>query len=493
MKHIATVVGLGVSGAGAARLLRRKGWEVRVTEGIDTPEVRRRIQELEGIGHIKFEAGRHTRDFIEGSSLVITSPGVKDNAMPLIWARKLGIPVIDEIELGYRFCPCRIVAVTGTNGKSTTTTLIGEIFKAAKKDVIVCGNIGVSFCQEVLRAKRNSVIVLEISSFQLQRTVKFRPYVSLFLNISQNHLDRHKDFKEYLSAKLNIFKNQKKSDWAILNHDDKNLKYLDRHIKSRILYFGGSTALAMALAKGGQTIAPWLIGGQTLPCRQAGMALWPTDADGACLKEGFIYLVRRGKPHKFISVDEIALKGGHNARNAMAAILTAEIFKVPPHVTAAVLRKFKGLEHRWEHVADIDGVKFINDSKATTVDAAMWAIRSFKEPVILIAGGRDKGSDFTVLKSLIEERVKHLILIGEAKAKIRTQLLGSAPIHEVDSLDRAVSLGLHLARKGEAVLLSPMCASFDMFKNFEDRGECFKKAVRSLKKERSGAELCKVQ
>ncbi len=468
MKHIATVVGLGVSGAGAVNLLRKKGWEVKVTENMDTPEVRQRVKELENIGHIKFETGRHTRDFIEGSSLVITSPGVKNNAMPLVWAKELGIPVIDEIELGYRFCPCRIVAVTGTNGKSTTTTLIGGIFKAAKKDVIVCGNIGVSFCQEVLRAKRNSVLVLEISSFQLQRTVKFRPYISLFLNISQNHLDRHRDFKEYLNAKLNIFKKQNKSDWAILNHDDKNLKYLDRHINSRILYFGNSMAGA-----------------------------------GAYLKEGVIYLVHRGKPHKFISVNEIALKGEHNARNAMAAILAAEIFKIPPHVIVAVLRKFKGLEHRCERVADIEGVRFINDSKATTVEATMCAIRSFKEPVILIAGGRDKGSDFTVLKPLVGERVKHLILIGEAKAKIRTQLLGSAPIHEVDSLDRAVSLGLHLARRGEVVLLSPMCASFDMFRNFQDRGECFKRAVMSLKKQihdNVGAHscapllnLCKVQ
>lgn len=454
---IATVVGLGVSGAGAARLLRKKGWEVRVTEAADTPEVRRQVQELEGIGHIKFEVGRHTKDFIEGASLVITSPGVKDNAMPLVWAREAGIPVIDEIELGYRYCPCKIIAVTGTNGKSTTTTLIGEIFKAAKKDTIVCGNIGVSFCREILRAKRSSVVVLEISSFQLQRTVKFRPYVSLFLNISQNHLDRHKDFREYLSAKLNIFKNQKGSDWAILNHDDRNLKYTDRHIRSRISYFGGSMR-----------------------------------ADGACLKEGVIYLVRKGKHHKLINVGEMALQGEHNAKNAMAALLAAEIFRVPPHITTAVLRKFKGLEHRCEYVTEIDGVRFINDSKATTVEAASWAIRSLKEPVVLIAGGRDKGSDFTVLKPLIEERIKHLILIGEAKAKIRTQLLGSAPIHEVDSLEGAVSLGLHLAQRGEVVLLSPMCASFDMFKNFEDRGEQFKKAVLLLKTQTAdvGAGLC---
>lgn len=436
MKKIATVVGLGISGAGAARLLNKKGWEVKITEGADTQEVRERAKGLQKLRGIKIELGKHTKDFIAGSQLVITSPGVKDNAIPLVWARELGIPVIDEIELGYRFCPCRIIAVTGTNGKSTTTTLIGEILNAAGLDAVVCGNIGLSFCEKVAHVKKNSVIILEVSSFQLQRIDKFRPYVSVFLNITQNHLDRHKNFREYLDAKLNIFKNQKRSDWAILNYEDKRLRHVNKHIRPRVLYFGDSP-----------------------------------DINGACAKDA----------------PEILLKGGHNVRNALAATLVGNIFKIKPEVIKSVLKKFSGLEHRCEYVAEIDGIKFINDSKATTVDAAMWAIRSFDEPVILIAGGRDKGSDFTVLKGLIEEKVRAVVLIGEAKTKIRIQLLGSAPIREAQDLEGAVNLSFNLASEGDAVLLSPMCASFDMFKNFEERGGRFKKAVMALKNKTADA------
>lgn len=446
MRKIATVVGLGVSGLGAARLLKKKGWDVRVTEAADTPEVKERIKTLDKIGGIKFEIGRHTKDFILGSEVVVTGPGVKDNAAPLAWARQLRIPVIDEIELGYRNCPAKIVAVTGTNGKSTTTTLIGEVLKTGNKDAVVCGNIGLSFCDEVLKLNKDSIVVLEVSSFQLQRIVKFRPYVSLFLNITQNHLDRHKNFKEYLDAKLNIFKNQKTTDWAVVNYDDKKLKHLKRHIRPRVLYFGSSI-----------------------------------QGNGAILKEGKVYLSNSEKMQEFISVSEAALKGEHNLRNIMAVILVGNIFKIKPQVIKNTLKKFKGLEHRCEFVDEVDKVRFINDSKATTVDAAMHAIRSIDSPVILIAGGRDKGSDFTVLKNIVEQKVKAIVLIGEAKQKIRTQLMGSAPMYDAQDLKHAVDISLNLAKEKDTVLLSPMCASFDMFKNFEDRGECFKKAVVSLK------------
>lgn len=457
MRKIATVVGLGISGAGAVRLLKKKGWEVRVSEGADTPEIQARVRDLGKIGGVKFETGKHTKNFIEGADLVVTSPGIKDNSLPLAWARELDIPVIDEIELGHRFCPARIVAVTGTNGKSTTTTLIGKILKAAKLDAVVCGNIGLSFCEQVLHLKKKSIVVLEASSFQLQRIDRFRPYVSLFLNITQNHLDRHKDFKEYLTAKLNIFKNQKKSDWAILNSEDKNLRHLDRHISPRILYFGNTL-----------------------------------NTNGACLKDGGIYLVDNKKSAVFLRVGEAALKGEHNLKNIMAAILVGKIFNVKPEIMKDVLKNFRGLEHRCEHVAEIDGVRFINDSKATTVDAAMCAIRSLDTRIILIAGGRDKGSDFTVLKDLIGQRVKAVVLIGEARKKIRIHLLGSTQIHEAEDMNKAVALSFNLAQRGETVLLSPMCASFDMFKNFEERGERFKKAVMSLR-EKPVRELCRIQ
>ncbi|MDD5449855.1 MAG: UDP-N-acetylmuramoyl-L-alanine--D-glutamate ligase [Candidatus Omnitrophica bacterium] len=451
----ATIVGMGVSGIGAARLLGKNGWKVRVTEAQATPDIRAKAGPLERLG-IAVETGSHTKSFIEGSRLVVTGPGVRADAAPLAWARALGIPVIDEIELGYRFCPAKIIAVTGTNGKSTTTTLIGELLKADKRDVIVCGNIGLSFCDEVQKAGKSSIVVLEVSSFQLQRCVRFRPFISLFLNISQNHLDRHKDFKEYLDAKMSIFKNQRKSDWAVINYDDRRLKNLKRHIRPRVVYFGNSIQEAEEI-------------------------------------------------REFIRASDPALKEEHNLKNMMAAVTAANIFKVSPNAIKKTLNRFKGLEHRCEFVDEVDRVRFINDSKATTVDAAMNAIRSIQGPVILIAGGRDKGSDFTVLKSIIEQKVKAIVLIGEAMKKIRTQLMGSAPIYEARDMNEAVIRSFGLARERDTrdtrdtVLLSPMCASFDMFKNFEDRGEHFKEIVKNLKtqmrKEKNPGltEQCRIQ
>lgn len=447
MKKIATVVGLGISGYGAALLLSRKGFNVRITEGADTSQIREKADALRRERNIEIEIGNHTRGFVEGADLVVTSPGAKANAMPLIWARELGIRIVDEIELGYRFCPARIVAVTGTNGKSTTTTLIGEILKGAGYNAVVCGNIGYSFCQKVLTLKKSDIAVLEVSSFQLQRIDTFRPYVAVFLNITQNHLDRHKNFKEYLDAKLNIFKNQKSADWAIVNYEEKNLKGLPKHIASRRLYFGA---------------------GQKAPY------------DGAYVHDGSIHVNMDGKSDIVFDASNLPLRGEHNLKNYMASILVGRIFKIGPEAIRDALKKFKGLVHRFEFAGEINGVTFINDSKATTVDAAMWAIRSAGRPVILIAGGRDKGSDFTVLRHMIEEKVRAVVLIGEARAKIKTQILGTAPIYEAADMDSAAALGFDLAKRGDCVLFSPMCASFDMFKNFEDRGDRFKHAVRVL-------------
>jgi len=470
MKKTATIVGLGISGAGAACLLSGKGWKVRVTEDNDNKEIRSRAKALSRLKNVTFQVGGHTRDFVEGSDLIVSSPGVKSNSGPHIWARELNIPVIDEIELGYRFCPCRIVAVTGTNGKSTTTTLISEVLKAGGRDVFACGNIGLSFCGKIPSLSKDSVVILEASSFQLQRIDGFKPYVSVFLNITQNHLDRHKNFTEYLNAKLNIFKNQTNKNWAVLNLDERYLRHVHKHIKSRILYFGGAAA-----------------------------------TNEAYLKDDWIYLIKEGRPEKFMSCAESALKGEHNLKNAMAAALVGNIFKIRPGAIKDVLRNFKGLEHRFEYVNEIDGVRFINDSKATTVDAAMWAIRSVINgapssfrgakggQIILIAGGRDKGSDFTAIKALVDKKVKAVVLIGEAKEKIRTQLLGSAQIHDAPDLERAVFMSFGLASAGDVVLLSPMCASFDMFKNFEERGERFKRFVNSLKEKSAKPELCRVQ
>jgi len=454
MRRTATVVGLGISGVGAALLLSQEGWKVRVTDEKDNAQTREGVRRLAGQG-IQFEIGRHTEDCIRGSRIVVTSPGVRDEAAPLVWARRLGIPVIDEIELGSRFCPSKIIALTGTNGKSTTVTLIGELLKDAGQRAVVCGNIGASLCEQVVRLSKKDIAVLELSSFQLQRIVKFRPYVSLFLNITQNHFDRHKDFREYLEAKLNIFKNQQPSDWAVVNYQQ---RYLCRNVRARLLSFADEAA-----------------------------------EDGAYCRGGVVYLARNGRRQAVLDTRELILQGEHNIKNAMAAILAASVFNVDTASMRNTLRRFRGLEHRFEFVDEIDGVAFINDSKATTVDAAMHAIRSVDKPVILIAGGRDKGSDFTPLRGLVDEKVKTLVLIGEARNKIRTQLMGAAPSYEAKNMEAAVAVSFDVAKKGDAVLLSPMCASFDMFKNFEERGEVFKKAVRQLKKKRVGPQLCRRQ
>ena len=459
MKKTAVVVGLGISGVGASLLLRKKGWKVKVTEEIDSPQVRAKIASFGKVAsEMEFEIGKHTRDFIKGADLVVTSPGVRDESGPLKWAKEMKIPVIDEIELGYRFCPARIVAVTGTNGKSTTVTLIGKILKAAGYDAVVCGNIGSSFAEKTLSLKKDSVVVLELSSFQLQRIDTFRPYVSVFLNLTQNHYDRHKDLKEYINAKMNIFMNQKMGDWAILNYEDKNFKQVKKRIKSRVLYFGN-----------------------------------PPTKDSAYLNDGTICINVKGKPKRVVSTDDLMLQGQHNLKNAMAAILVGLIFKADIETMRDVLKSFRGLEHRCEFVEKFGGVRFINDSKSTTVDSAICAINAINRPVILIAGGRDKGSDFTLLRSIAENKLKAIVLIGESREKIKTQLLGTTLMHEADDLSDAVNLSFNAAEKGDVVLLSPMCASFDMFKNFEHRGEIFKEAVILLKEKCSAPELCKTR
>ncbi|MFH1847590.1 MAG: UDP-N-acetylmuramoyl-L-alanine--D-glutamate ligase [Candidatus Omnitrophota bacterium] len=445
MANKATVIGLGISGEGAALFLKRRGWDVRLTESGESRELKNRAGELSKEG-IAIELGVHTRDFIKGSGLVIKSPGVTNEAMPVVWAKELGIPVIGDIELGFRYCPAKIVAVTGTNGKSTTTTLIGEILKRGGRDAIVCGNIGESFCGKLSELKKESIAVIEVSSFQLQDIESFRPYVSVVLNITQNHLDRHADFDEYINAKLRILENQKDGDWAILNADDDNLKDLHKRITPGALYFGSGK------------------------CRKAA---YPEGGD--------IVINTSGTPRRIINTDEIGIRGDHNLRNCLAACLVGDIFKIGDEDMAAALRDFKGLEHRFEPVDKIRGVWFVNDSKATTVDAASFALRSVKNKAVLIAGGKDKGSDFTVIRGLVREKARSLVLIGQAARKIREQLSGAAPISEAKDMEDAVSKGLDLAVKGDTVLLSPMCASFDMFRNFEERGRLFKQAVRGLK------------
>ena len=429
-----TVIGLARSGYSAALLLKSLGCKVSVTDKGDTQDIQNRAAKLRESG-IEVEIGRHTDDFIYGRDYLVTSPGVPDNSDPFRWAGEKRIPIISEVELAYRYCPAPIIAVTGTNGKSTTTTLIGQILKDAGKDVIVCGNIGNPFTGELSKIKKDSIVVLEISSFQLQRTKQFKPKVAIILNISQNHLDRHDDLKDYESAKAKIAANQDGSDYAILNYDDFNVKKMGDSFKSRTLFFSKFNKVKGAFFQGGKIF------------------------------------VNLNTEEEIIGQDQLILKGSHNIENVMASSIACRIFGVTPESIARTLKEFKGLEHRFEYVLSIDGVDFINDSKATSVGAAEQALRSCEKPVILIAGGRDKGSDFTPMKELLRKKVKKLVLIGEAKTKIKKSVSGSTQIQEAQTLQDAVEESFKSASPGEIVLFSPMCASFDMFRDFEHRGE----------------------
>lgn len=371
---------------------------------------------------IKTELGKHSRRVFEGADIIVASPGIRFDAECLNWARAKNIPVISEIELAWRFCPATIVAVTGTAGKSTTTALIGEVLKLGGSDVHVCGNIGVPFCGEIDKITQGGFVSLEVSSFQLETISDFKPKVAVVLNFNRNHLDRHKDMEEYLAAKKRIFLNQDKNDWALLNKDDEAVKNLSGQTKARVRFFESHL-----------------------------------DIDGLRL----------------------------NA-NQCAAFRVGEIFNFKKEDILKAISGFRGLEHRTEFVENISGVDFINDSKATTVESCAWALKNIYRPVILIAGGTYKGVDFGAIKDLIRRKVKALIVIGETKAKIKGAYKGATPIIEAENLKQAVFAAKDIAHEGDCVLLSPMCSSFDMFSDYEERGRAFKEAVRELKQREGG-------
>ena len=413
-----TVVGLGRSGAAAAGLLVAKGAAVSVTEAADSSKVRSDALKLSQRG-VRVETGGHSEKFIADRDLLVVSPGVSPKAPPILWAEQRGIPVISEIELAFRFCSAPVIAVTGTNGKTTVTTLIGEILRQAGREIVVCGNIGNPFSGEVGRlterlpivAGQNAktsekVVVLEVSSFQLERIDSFKPALSIILNIAPDHLDRYANLEEYKEAKFRIFENQTRPDWLILNFDDPLLRDLKGQTEANQLFFS-------------------------------------TRGKGAgYLADGKLFLESEGKAKEICATDEVKLKGNHNLSNLLAASLAARAFGVDEGSIARTLRGFSGLEHRFEEVACIRGVTFINDSKATNVDAAIEALKTCEGKVILIAGGQDKGLDYGAARKEIEERVRIMILIGEARARIKAGLKGATEIVEAEDLGGAVSLAI---------------------------------------------------
>ena len=418
------VVGLAKSGQEAARLLASRKDTVFITELKDDGASRRSRDLLIKEGVVKpenIELGSHTDKFIKKADLMIVSPGVRRDALPVKSAESKNIPVISELELAYTMCRAPIIAVTGTSGKTTTTTLIGQMLKAAGFDAIVCGNIGNPFSGEIKRIKKDSIVVLEVSSFQLELIDKFKPRVSVILNISDNHLDRHKDMEEYITAKCRVFLNQDKKGILFLNKNDWLLREIACAVKGpKVEFFNGY--------------------------------------------KGF------GKRYDILNEDYLA---------AMSA---ASVMNVNEAVMLKVIENFKGIEHRLEVVANINGVDFINDSKATTISSVEWALKSLGENIVLIMGGKYKGGDFGLLKDLIKKKVDYIISIGEARPQIKDSLKGVKPIFEAKDFSEAVLEGFKKAKKGGSVLLSPGCSSFDMFKNYEKRGKIFKGLVNEIRK-----------
>jgi len=435
------VIGMGRAGVAAARLLENKEARVTITDRRGKEKLKEAYKELEGRG-IRIETGGHPLELLEDKELIVASPGVPPNIPLLERAKEKKIPIIGELELASSFLKIPIVAITGTNGKTTTATLIGEILEGERKRVAVAGNIGRPLSSCV--GKNYELIISEVSSFQLERIKTFHPFISIMLNISPDHLDRYRDLNEYIGAKKKIFLNQEKSDFAVLNRDNPNCSTFST--KAKKIFFSREEL-----------------------------------EEGIYLEEGRVMANLSGGLQEVIHREAIGIKGPHNLENALAAIATCLVLRVKVANIKKVLKEFKGILHRMEFVGEIKGVRFVNDSKATNVSSVMKSLVSFKEPIILIAGGRDKGLDYSPLRPLVEKRVKALILMGEAKEKIAQALSSCKRIKMAEDMKEAVNIAFGLAEEGEIVLLSPACSSYDMFQNFEERGEAFKKAARELK------------
>ncbi|MBI3252320.1 MAG: UDP-N-acetylmuramoyl-L-alanine--D-glutamate ligase [Candidatus Omnitrophica bacterium] len=438
------VVGLGRSGLAAAKFLAAQKAGVRVTEASDKKGALRNAALLKGLG-VRVETGGHTGKFLLGSELVVTSPGVPKTSLPLVFAKKKKIPVMSEVDLASLFCEGPIVAVTGSNGKTTTSHLLHRFFVEAGQKSVLCGNVGFSFLDALASIGAKTRVVLETSSFQLEDSPHLKPRAAVVLNVMPNHLDRHGTFQNYVRAKEKIFANQKPGDVLILNFADPAVRRMAKRARSRVIFFSRH----------------------------------PIPA-GFCVEDGWIVKKDARHARRFFQKEDFPLKGDHNLENILAAVAAADVFGVSPAQLQKTLRAFRALEHRIEPVGEIGGVRFVNDSKSTTVGSTRAAILATDGPIVLVAGGRDKGADFGSIEDVIEDKVKEAVLYGEAAGKIAGSWRSFRRFHIQKDFSAAARLAYRLAGPGDALLLSPMCASFDQFHSFEHRGETFKKIFAEL-------------
>ena len=444
------VVGLGKSGVASAEFLQARGAKVTVSDSKSPDQLSREIPALLDRG-IAVETGGHGERTFRGQNLIVVSPGVPADSAPLVQARVHGVPIIGEIELAAQFLQGRIVAITGSNGKTTTTTLTGEILAASGLPVVVGGNIGTPAISLVDQTAPTSFVVLEVSSFQLETIQTFRPFISAILNITPDHLDRHRTLEAYVNAKARIFQNQSKTDHCVLNADDPATNDLTARVPCPALHFSRRREVAA----------------------------------GAFVRDGTIFFRDNASEREILPVAEITLQGAHNLENVLAAVAIASLAGCPAEKIRQAVRSFKAVEHRLEFVAEIAGVRYFNDSKATNVDATIKALESFPANIHLILGGKDKGSDYSVLNGLLRERVKQVYTIGAAAEKIASQIQQAAAIVPAGTLENAVRRAAAAAISGDVVLLAPACASFDQFQSYEHRGSVFKEVVRALAADRA--------
>src|SRR6195256_246567 len=448
------VVGLGKSGVASALFLKAHGARVTVSDSKTGDELHNEIPVLLDHG-ITVETGGHGERTFRGQDLIVVSPGVPVDAPPLLQSRSVGGEIIGEIELAAQFLPGPIVAITGSNGKTTTTTLTGEILTAGGFPALVGGNIGTPAISLVEHAKPDSVIVLEVSSFQLETICTFRPKVAVVLNVTPDTLASHSTFDASPDAKARIFENQQPDDFAVLNADDPTCVAIASRTRAQVFWFSRQKEVKQ----------------------------------GAWVRDGNILFHDGERQREIMQVSEIPLKGAHNLENTLAAVCAGALMGCAPEKIRQAVREFKAVEHRLEFVATIHGVDYYNDSKATNVDATIKALESFPTNIHLILGGKDKGSDYSMLNDLLRQRVKRVYTIGAAAEKIESQIVtsksgdslsGLPEVVHAETLENALRKANAMAQAGDVVLLAPACASFDQFKNYEHRGQVFKEIVLAL-------------
>lgn len=437
-----TVAGAARSGVAAAELLVRIGARVTLSESSDRIDEASKLQQL----GVQLERGGHRVDTFTNADLVVLSPGVPPDRDVVRAARARGVPVIGEVELASRYLQGRVIAITGTKGKSTTTTLAGRILEAAGFRVSLGGNIGIPLCAQVDRSTPHTLHVVETSSFQLEQIDRFHPWIAVMLNFSPDHLDRHRDVAAYRAAKARVFENQDATDFAVVNADDPTVLRLAQNGRAALRLFG----------------------------RRAGLSR------GTTVEQGWVVSREETRTARLLPLSAVHLLGPHLIDDVLAAATVGVLAGATSTAMTAAVEGFRGLEHAMEVVSDVQGVRFVNDSKATNVEAALKSIESFEGGVVPIMGGRYKGGDFRMLREPLVARAKAVVTIGEAAAQIEDALSSALPVRHAASLEEAVALAFAEARPSGVVLLAPACSSFDMFEDYAERGRQFKEEVARL-------------